>query len=144
MENWVTVLTFAYPHEAHMAQNFLESEGVETMLKDELTTQIVNFYSNAIGGVKLQTREKDYDNAIEILQRGGYIVESGNTAKIEVVYKDQTTDIKLCPFCQSENIGKNKNADIITIIVYFILGAFFPIFKISYSCFDCGKEWKYK
>lgn len=144
MDNWVTVLTFTYPHEAHMAQGFLESEGVETMLKDELTTQVNNFYSNAIGGVKIQTKEKDYDNAIEILQRGGYIVESGNNTKIEIVQKDHTANKKQCPFCQSENIGKNKNADIITIIVYFILGVLFPIFRISYRCFDCGKEWKYK
>jgi len=43
MDNWITVLTFTYPHEAHMAQNFLESEGFETMLKDELTTQVYNF-----------------------------------------------------------------------------------------------------
>lgn len=144
MDNWVTVLTFSYPHEAHMAQAFLESEGVETMLKDELTTQVINFYSNAIGGVKLQTKEKDAENAIEILKKGGYIVESESKSKIEVIHADQTTNKKQCPFCQSENIGKNKNADLITIIVYFILGVFFPIFRISYRCFDCGKEWKFK
>ena len=144
MENWITVLAFTYPVEAHMAQGFLESEGIGTKLKDELTVQVNSFYSNAVGGVKLQVRENDYDEALMILQKGGYIVEPGTATHTEVILVDETTNKNICPFCQSENIGKNKDLDIFTIIVYFILGAFIPIFKSSYRCFDCEKEWKFK
>ena len=41
-------VTFTYPHEAHLAKNYLESEGIETEIRDELTAQVNNFYSNAI------------------------------------------------------------------------------------------------
>jgi len=143
MDNWITVLTFTYPHEAHMAQNFLESEGFKTILKDELTTQVYNLNSNAIGGAKLQIKEKEYDHAITTLQRGGYIAKLEQKTKIEVVPSDQTTNKKQCPFCKSANIGKNKEADLITICIYSILGVFFPIFKTSYKCFDCSKVWKF-
>ena len=144
MDNWITVSTFTFPVEAHMAGGFLESEGIVTMLKDELTVQVNSFYSNAVGGVKLQVKEHDYDEALMILQKGGYIVEPGTSATTEIVQVNDTTNKKACPFCQSANIGKNKDLDIFSVIVYFILGAFFPIFKSSYRCFDCGKEWKFK
>jgi len=53
MKDWVTLLTFTYPHEAHLAKGRLESEGIEVQITDELTVQAYNLYSNAIGGVKL-------------------------------------------------------------------------------------------
>lgn len=50
----------------------LESEGISVQIKDELTAQVNNFYSNAIGGVKVLVAENDYNRAIEIL------IETGN------------------------------------------------------------------
>jgi hypothetical protein len=75
MDNWITIISFTYPHEAHLAKGKLESEGVEVIIKDELTVQVNNFYSNAIGGVKLLVRDFDYDNANQILVESGYIKE---------------------------------------------------------------------
>jgi len=65
--NWVTIQTFTYPQEAYIVQGKLESEGIETFLQDEFTTQIFNFYSNAIGGVKLQVPEDCVEEAMKIL-----------------------------------------------------------------------------
>ena len=75
MNNWITILTFTYPHEAHLAKAKLESEGIETIIKDELTAQVNNFYSNAIGGVKLLVQENDSERAFQILKESGYIKE---------------------------------------------------------------------
>lgn len=143
MENWETISTFTYPQDAHIAQGFLESEGVESILKDELTVQVQNFYSNAIGGVKLQVKPKDIEKATSILKNGGYTgIESWKATETVVVM--ESTNKKQCPFCQSDNIGKSKKVDYLTIGVYLVLGTFFPIFRLNYSCFDCGKVWKYK
>jgi hypothetical protein len=73
MQNWTTVISFTYPHEAHLAKGKLESEGINVILKDELTTQVNNFYSNAIGGVKLQIKESDIKRAKQILTEGGFL-----------------------------------------------------------------------
>lgn len=35
MDKWQTILTFTFPQEAYIAQGFLESEDIKTMLKDE-------------------------------------------------------------------------------------------------------------
>lgn len=81
MGTWVTILTFTYPHEAHLVKTKLESEGISVLLLDELTTQVNNFYSNAIGGVKLQVEEKDLELSKIILEDLGYINESQYSQK---------------------------------------------------------------
>jgi hypothetical protein len=75
MKNWVIVITFTYPHEAHMAKMNLESNGVEVIIRDEMTTQVHNFISNAIGGVKLEVKIEDLDQAIGFLKDAGYLQE---------------------------------------------------------------------
>ncbi len=144
MTNWKIIMTFTYPHEAHLVQGYLESEGITTMIKDELTAQVNNFYSNAIGGVKILVRETDYNSGLDLLQKGGFINYNPSKAEINFIEVDNSTNLNTCPYCKSDNIGEKKEPNILVIIGYFLLGAFFPIFKKSYTCFDCHKEWKYK
>lgn len=125
-----------------MAASFLESEGIKTYIKDELTIQIDNFYSNAIGGVKIYVDEIQYNKGIETLKKGGYILESA--PKIETIKINASEDRSICPYCKSENIGVKRNPNIFSIILMFMLHVLFPIFKKTYHCFDCEKEWRYK
>jgi hypothetical protein len=60
-------------------RTLLESEGIECYVADGLTAQVQPFYSNAIGGVKLQVKESDVPDALEILQAGGYLKEEKST-----------------------------------------------------------------
>jgi hypothetical protein len=50
--------TFTYPHEAHIAKVTLDTEGIEVLIKDESTKPVNNYYSNAIGGIKLEIPSK--------------------------------------------------------------------------------------
>jgi hypothetical protein len=144
-KNLQILLTFMYPHEAHMAQSYLESYGIDSELRDELTAQVNNFYSNAIGGVKLLVKEEDFSRGIEVLKEGGYINESGTKEKVvERVFIENGFNINACPFCSSENISIKKVPTIWTVIVLFILNAAFPILRKSYTCYDCGREWKFQ
>ncbi len=145
MNNWETLITFTYPVEAHMAKGLLESEGIETMIQDEMTTQVDNFLSNAIGGVKLLVQKRDYEYGIATLKQGGYILDEGHkTEEARIIYVDESIDKTHCPFCQSDNIMKNKDINILTPIIYLVLGAFIPIFRPKYKCYDCGMEWRYR
>ena len=76
LDKFVTIKTFTYPTEVAVIRGRLESEGIECFAQDELTVQANPFYSNAIGGVKLQVREHDVRKAIEILEEGGYLKEA--------------------------------------------------------------------
>jgi DNA-directed RNA polymerase subunit RPC12/RpoP len=146
MDNWKTILTFTYPHEAHMAKGYLESEGIETLIQDEMTAQVNNFYSNAIGGVKILIKDKDYDEGLKVLQKGGYINKENEKENfiIETYPVNSKTDKLKCPYCGSENIEKAKKPNILSVIIVLILNAFFPIFRHYYHCFECNKNWNFK
>jgi len=152
MEIWPILMTFTYSHEAYLVKGYLESNGIETIINDELTAQVASMYSNAIGGVKLRVSESDYDQGIQLLKDGGYLTEENckNENKVEIVELNKATSKKICPFCGSDNIVINSKPGILTTIVLAIInmavmiGTIYPRFKTSFKCFDCGKEWKYK
>lgn len=145
MTDWRILNTFIYPHDAHMAKGYLESNGIEVVLKDELTVQVYNFYSNAIGGVKILIREVEYDRGVEVLKQGGFVVpkDEQNQTNIESMVLTGETDLSICPYCQSHNIGKKKDPNILTIIVILLIRVILPIYRRSYVCFDCSKKWKF-
>jgi len=76
MDNLITIYSSVQPQSIYLAKGKLESEGIECFIKDEFTTQVNNFYSNAIGGVKLQIYQKDKAFAMQLLIDGGLIEES--------------------------------------------------------------------
>ncbi len=152
MENWPVLIAFNFTHEAHQVKGYLEANGVETFLKDELTTQVISYLPSAIGGVKLLVRESDYEQGIQLLKEGGYLIEADSEpeSKIETVLFDKTTDQKICPFCKSANIEKDRQVGAIAAILFAILNLFFmmgtssPRFKSAFKCYNCGKEWKFR
>ena len=146
MTNWLTIMTFTFPTEAHVVKGYLESNGIDVFLKDEMTVQVNNFYSNAIGGVKLQVREPDYEQGIQLLREGGYLKDkSANTnEEVKIVEFARIADQKVCPFCGSDNFGKSKKLSWPIIPLYLILNIMFPIYKPTFKCFDCSEEWKLK
>ena len=139
------LITFVYPHEVYMAKSYLYAEGIDSEIRDKFTAQVHDFYSNAIGGVKLLVKEEDYSRGIEVLKKGGYINESGmKEKKVERVFVEKGFNKNACPYCSSENISIKKVPTIWTVLVLFIIHAAFPILKKSYTCYDCGKEWKFQ
>jgi hypothetical protein len=61
------VSTYSTPAEAHVALSRLESAGIDAVIRDEFTVTFDWFYSNAIGGVKIEVVEEDETAAREIL-----------------------------------------------------------------------------
>jgi hypothetical protein len=66
-------MTFTHPTELAVLLTRLDADGIEYLVLDELTVQVNPFYSNAIGGVKLQVKESDVQKTIAILKESGYI-----------------------------------------------------------------------
>jgi hypothetical protein len=67
MEKFVTIAVFQYPAEAYVLKAKLEAYDIPVFLRDEFTVQSHNFYSNAVGGVKLQVMESDVDKAKDLI-----------------------------------------------------------------------------
>lgn len=114
MNDWIIITTFTYPHEAHLAKAKLESEGINVQLRDEMTTQVHNFYSNAIGGVKFLVQENDYTNAYKLLIDSGYLKEPEQSEnKLVTLFDEKTSGFPL--------IGKSMIEVRFIIVVTFIL-----------------------
>ncbi len=138
MNNWTVLSTFTYPHEAHIIGGRLESEGIDVQIKDELTAQIYNFYSNAIGGVKLLVRDSDY-------QKAHQICSSTETTKVNQSHniKEPNTSFT-CPYCNSTNVAEKKQPGYVAVFSMIFLNFPLPFFKKNHYCFDCENEWELK
>lgn len=72
MNNFVEIAAFTLPHELAVARTLLESHNLECIVQDELTVQVHNFYSNAIGGIVLKVNNTDIAQAEKLLQEHGF------------------------------------------------------------------------
>ncbi len=63
----VTVAVFGSPFEAGMARSELESFGIPVFVADEFTIGANHFYSNALGGVKVNVPASYAEEARQIL-----------------------------------------------------------------------------
>ena len=98
-----------------------------------------------LAGSQLLVRDADYERGLQVLKDGDYIKDpSEKISRVEIVKVDSETNMNICPFCKSENIGKNKKMNFLMIPVSFLLGAIMPLYRSSNFCFDCEKEWRYK
>lgn len=109
----------------------LESEGINCRLKDELSTQVLNYLPTMT--VELQVADFDIDRVREIMEGIGEPL---------VGYK-----VLLCPNCGSDNNKvKNsiKNAFSILIMFFMAIITFKPIGNIfkkaDYICMNCNQE----
>lgn len=141
MKNWIEIISFTHPHEAHLAKNFLESSGVEVEIKDEFTVQVYGFLSNAIGGVKLFVEEDNAKEALSLLESGGYIEKKETEAntQIETFSADQKDT---CPYCNSTNTSQKKIPGYLFVLSILLLSFPLPFLKRRYYCYECRKEWK--
>lgn len=151
-ETFITVLTVTYAHEVAIVRGRLESEGITCFVKDELTVQVIPFYSNAIGGVKLQVLSKDFSRAIEILKETGYIEEE-NSELSDELYVDKRSDKQqvvsekcemICPMCGSEDVVETKKQGWLFLITSLLFMFPTPFYRKRYHCFNCKQDFKQK
>ena len=124
MSDFVTVLTMSYPQQLYIIKGRLESEGIECFIKDELTVQSNNFWSNALGGVKLQVQKQDVERAVTILTELGYIKDEPVQVDLLTKVDAKTSGI---PLLKKTNVVNRiiiltvLGIIVITTLCYFIL-----------------------
>ena len=80
---FLTVATFTYPHDMYIVMGRMESEGIECRTLDELSIQVYNYASDALGGVKLQVRSSQKEAAEKILLENEILtIEETNDAPL--------------------------------------------------------------
>lgn len=65
-----TLATFSKPIDAHLLVSRLQGNGIPAYVRDEHMVTLDWLASNAIGGVKVDVGDEDYDRALELIAAG--------------------------------------------------------------------------
>ena len=79
MENFVTVATFTYQSEYAVLALLLQQHDIPHVFLNETMASVFPFYSNAIGGIRLQVHKKDVTRTRKIIS------EFDTTSKLKIV-----------------------------------------------------------
>jgi DNA-directed RNA polymerase subunit RPC12/RpoP len=152
-EKFITLLTVTFPHEMAVIRGRLEAEGITCFAKDELTVQVHPFYSNAIGGVKLQVLERDLHQAVEILKYAGHYIEENLQSSDESPHINKYSNNQqaaeegagiICSICGSEEVVKTRKTGWLFLLTSLMLAFPTPFLRRKYYCFNCRQEFKLK
>lgn len=78
MDSYKLLAVFNYAHELVSVKALLESENIDCQVKDELTVQVQNFVSNAVGGIKLLVHQSNMEKARNILAGNPFLIGATN------------------------------------------------------------------
>jgi hypothetical protein len=129
----ITIRKFRDLPEALLAKGSLESAGIECFLADENLVRLDWFISNFIGGVKLNVKATDVENARKVLDEpileGLYVHGVG-------LYEQPR-----CPQCQSLDVNFQELDRPIAYMSAF-LNVPIPVQRNAWRCRACGVEWE--
>lgn len=129
----VTIRQFRDLPEALLAKGSLESSGIECFLADENLVRLDWFISNFIGGIKLNVRAADAENAQKLLDEpileGLYVHGIG-------LYEQPR-----CPKCQSLDVNFQELDRPIAYMSAF-LRVPLPVQRPAWRCHACDAEWE--
>ncbi|MBL7997216.1 MAG: DUF2007 domain-containing protein [Candidatus Kapabacteria bacterium] len=146
--DWVTLTSYSYLTQAQLLKADLESEGIHSFLKDENTVNTNYFLGNAMGGIRVQVRESDFEKAVAVLKRRTSISSDSQKKDDEQWAKGFVHVDEYCPSCESATVYRKKFPKhwvILAIILAPIFGplyVFIFLFKRTHVCTDCGHTWK--
>ena len=130
----VTVRRYRDLAEAYVGRSLLESASIPAWIADEHLVRMDWFYSNLVGGLRLQVDECDEAAAREILKEGA--TETITYGK-EEVYVQPT-----CPKCGSAEITLGSGTERgRSLVVLYVLSIPVPPRQATWHCEACGAQW---
>ena len=125
----ITIASYSFPHEAHVAKANLDSAGIPAFIADEHTINMQWLFSNALGGVRIKVPVQYAQQAQEILaQDFSHLLEEEFGEEIE----------EKCSKCGSTNVKSYTKGKKPAFLVFLLLG--FPLFFYQHGtkCNGCG------
>jgi hypothetical protein len=130
----VTVRSYRDLTEALVGRSLLESMGIQAWIADEHLVRMNWFYSNLVGGVRLQVDERDEAAARESLEAE---VPGTITYGQEEAYVQPT-----CPKCGSAEITLGSGTERgRSFVALYMLSVPVPPRKAAWHCGACGAQW---
>lgn len=131
----VTLQSYRDLPAADLARGLLESAGIPAWIQDDNLVRMDWFYSNAIGGIRLQVERANAEAA-----RG--ILEQPMPATIELPNGDEFAQPR-CPQCGSIEIGVETGPrEGVKLVALATLALPIPAGSPVWRCEACGARWK--
>ena len=123
----ITIASFSKPEEAHLLRMRLEAGGINARILGENIVQTNWLWSNAVGGVQVQIREEDIEEARAILSDAG----------------EETPGVMgvICQQCGSDQTEPDDTRKRISLLTLVLLSLPFLWPKNRYRCLSCGRRW---
>ena len=130
----VTVRRYRDLAEAYVGRSLLELAGIPAWVADENLVRLDWFYSNLVGGMRLQVHERDEAAAREILEeKAPEIITYGEGE----VYVQPT-----CPKCGSAEIALGGGTERgRSLVALYLLSIPVPPREAAWHCEACGARW---
>jgi hypothetical protein len=130
----VTVRRYRDLAEAYVGRSLLESASIPAWIADENLVRMDWFYSNLVGGMRLQVDERDEAVAREILEeRAPETITYGE----EEVYIQPT-----CPKCGSAEISLGGGTERgRSLVALYVLSIPVPPREATWHCEACDTQW---
>jgi ribosomal protein L40E len=116
------IARYTYLLDAQLDQLKLSQYGVESFIADEYMVSMQWFYTDAIGGIRLQVFDSDVEKAIEVF-------------KLPEV---DTSGATQCHQCDSTDTFRMKMS--FWSFPLYLVGVFFPIPANKFICMSCGAK----
>ncbi|WED63616.1 DUF2007 domain-containing protein [Synoicihabitans lomoniglobus] len=116
-----TIASFSKPEEAFLVRARLQGNGVNASIRDEHIVSAYWYYSNAIGGVRVEVEDDDVERAREILER-----------------PPCETGILICPQCGSGTV-RIRELNVWTAVALTI-GFPLPVKSRRADCLSCKRS----
>jgi hypothetical protein len=115
-----TVAAYSLVSETHAPLSRLHSAGIAAVVRDEHSIQFNWLWSDAIGGVKIEVPDDDYEAARELLG-----------------LKPTETGVIICPHCGSNDVRVRPLS--VAAAVFMALKIPIPCSLQAVDCRSCGK-----
>lgn len=129
----VTIRKFRDLPEALFAKGRLDSAGIESHLADDEMVRMNWFWSNLLGGIKLEVKPEDVESALEVLNQP--IPESFDVEGAGSFVQPR------CPNCQSVDITFEAVDKPIAYTSAWIISVPIPLARETWKCESCGHTW---
>lgn len=124
-----TIKTFSFNPETVSYEALFQSEGIQYQIKDGFVTSSDPLLSNAVGGIKLQVREKDIERALTLIQN---IDKKAKLIKVDHISYDEIFED--CPNCGTDYCFTQR--------LNLLQAIYYSFVKKNYYCQACKHKWK--
>lgn len=133
LRDLVTIRKFRDLPEALLAKGSLESAGIDAVLTDDNVVRLDWFWSNLMGGIKLNVDRENAEAANSILDQP--IPENFDVAGIGEYQQPR------CPRCQSLDVAfRELDQRVAYVSAYFSVPI--PLRRRAWRCHACSSEWE--